>query len=87
MSYFEPYYNLARQKTLRRYARPLDLSAFDRCRWETCDEAMERIALRLDGLRRIELLSPAMAAALSPVDDRSYQAGLYGADPAGLFAR
>ncbi len=85
MSYFEPYYNVARKKTLRSYARPLDLSAFDCHRWQSCDAAMERIAQRLDALRRIELLSPPMAVALSPIDERSYQAGLRGSDPAGLF--
>jgi hypothetical protein len=85
MSYFESYYNLVRQKTLRSYARPLDLSAFDRYAWQTRDETMERIERRLNALRRIELLSAATAAALAPVDDRSYQAGLCGSDPAGLF--
>jgi hypothetical protein len=86
LSYFEAYYNVARQKTLRSYARPLDLSTFDRYQWRTRDETMERIARRLDALRRVEILTPGMAAALSPVDDRSYQAGLSGSDPGKLFA-
>src|SRR5512136_709066 len=35
LSYFEPYYNLARRRTLREYsASPLDLRRFDRWRWE-----------------------------------------------------
>jgi hypothetical protein len=46
---------------------------------------MTRIERRLEALRRIDLLSPAMAAALGPLDDRSYRAGLCGAEPAGLF--
>ena len=29
MSYFEHYYNLRREKTLRRYSRPVNLRRFD----------------------------------------------------------
>jgi len=51
----------------------------------TQDEALDRIADRLEAMRRIPLLTPAMIARLSPVDDRTYRAGLLGANPAGLF--
>jgi len=33
MSYFEHYYNLQGQKTLRRYSRPVDHARFDGVRW------------------------------------------------------
>ena len=85
MSYFEPYFNLDRKKTLRSYARPLDLTAFDRYRWQSCDETMDRIERRFDPMRRTEVLKPSMAGCVSPVDERSYQAGLLGSDPPGLF--
>jgi hypothetical protein len=86
MSYFEAYYNVEGEKTLRGYAGPLHLGAFDRQRWTTDDAALEAIARRTDEIRRFDLITPAQAAALSPVDRRSYDAGLTGADPAGLFA-
>ncbi len=35
ISYFEHYYNLAREKTLRSYTRPLDLTEFDGHEWLT----------------------------------------------------
>ena len=85
MSYFEHYYNLAREKTLRSYTRPLDLTRFDGEAWRTRDETMDRIADRLSAMRRIPLLGRAMIAGLSPMDERSYQAGLCGADLAGLY--
>jgi hypothetical protein len=35
MSYFEHYYNLKREKTLRRYSRPVNLARFDSIGWMT----------------------------------------------------
>jgi hypothetical protein len=85
ISYFEHYYNLAYEKTLRSYTRPLNLTVFDRDEWLTRDETMDRIADRLSAMRRIPLIGRSMIAGLSPMDERSYQAGLCGADLAGLY--
>jgi len=84
MSYFEHYYNLHREKTLRGYTRSLDLKVFDRRQWLTRDETMDQIAERLDKMQRIPLLTKAMIRRLSPVDVRSSKAGLLGANVAGL---
>lgn len=84
MSYFEHYYNLHRERTLRGYTRPLDLKAFDRHQWMTRDETMELISRRLDEIRRVSILTKPMIARLSPVDERFYKAGLHGANLAGL---
>ncbi len=85
MSYFESYFNLLGQKTLRSYTRPLRLEPFDRAGWMWRDKAVAAIARRLDGLQRIPLLTPQMAAALCPVDARTLAAGMLGTDPRGLF--
>lgn len=85
MSYFEQYYNTAREKTLRGYTAPLDLSAFDRYDWMVSDEHLERVANRLDRVRRFRVAPPAVLRQLSLVDQRSFQAGLLGARPEGLF--
>jgi len=85
LSYFEQYYNIEREKTLRGYTAPLNLEVFDRFDWMTSDECMERIAKRTDAIRRYSLLTAKMIAGLSPVDERLYRAGLQGADEAGLF--
>ena len=84
MTYFEHYYNVHGEKTLRGYTRPLDLTAFDHCLWMSRDETMELIANRLDEIRRYSLLTQPMIGRLSPVDHRSSQAGLIGANAAGL---
>jgi hypothetical protein len=85
MSYFEQYYNTAREKTLRGYSGPLRLVSFDRLDWMASDAAMEAIARRTDEIRRVVLIDAEMEQRLSPVDERSYRAGLIGADPHGLF--
>jgi hypothetical protein len=85
MSYFEQYYNTKREKTLRAYTRPLNLKAFNQLNWMTNDEALDRIVERTEEIQRVALLTDKMAAILSPVDERSYRAGLLGSDPEGLF--
>lgn len=85
MSYFEQYYNVAREKTLWGYTVPLNLQAFDKLNWMSRDEPLERIAQRLDEIRRVPVLTATMIAGLSPVDERSYQAGLLGVNEAGLY--
>jgi hypothetical protein len=85
MSYFEQFYNVEREKTLRNYCLPLNLKAFDRWSWMTSDESLERIAQKLDGVRKIPLLTQPMISNLSLVDERSYLAGLFGSNEAGLF--
>jgi hypothetical protein len=84
MTYFEHYYNMHGEKTLRGYTQPLNLNAFDYVQWMTRDETMELIARRLDKIRRFPLLTVPMIRRLSPVDKRSIQAGLFGANVAGL---
>ncbi|MFB3884601.1 MAG: hypothetical protein ACE144_05190 [Thermodesulfobacteriota bacterium] len=85
MSYFEHFYNLEREKTLRGYTVPMSLEAFDRFKWVTSDEPLERIGRQLDKVRKVRLLTRRMVIDLSPMDERSYQAGLLGANARGLF--
>jgi hypothetical protein len=84
MSYFEVYFNLKREKTLRGYTLPLNLARFDRLRWTTRDETMEEIATGLERSRKVEILTPGMAERLPLLDARSFEAGLLGSDPEGL---
>lgn len=85
MSYFEQYYNVAGEKTLRGYTLPLNLSAFDRHNWMCRDEPLDAVADRLDRTRRVTLLTPAMVELLTLVDERSRQAGLLDSRPEGLY--
>jgi len=85
MSYFESYYNLARERTLRQYTRPLDLSEYDAIDWTKSDPALDVIGERLGKIRIFKIISPAIARTLSPVDERTYKAGMLGANKAGIY--
>jgi len=85
LSYFEDYFNDAREKTLRGYTRPLNLTRFDRLHWETRDEPLDAIADRLDAIGRVKVLTPKQVRRLSPLDERSYEAGMLGLDRTGLY--
>ena len=85
LSYFEAFYNVDREKTLRSYSAPPDLSRFDALSWETRDEGLDKIASRLDTVRHFPLLGRRQAASLSKVDERSYKAGMLGINRAGLY--
>ncbi|HEY7511631.1 MAG TPA: hypothetical protein VIG50_15330 [Vicinamibacteria bacterium] len=77
-SYVEAYFNLRREKTLRRYSRPVDLSRFDRHGWMTADEDLWYVPEFLVGVRHYRLLTPRQEARLAPVDGRTFAAGLLG---------
>ena len=85
MSYFEQFYNIDRVKTLRTYAPALNLSRFDRLGWEWQDSGADAIEKALLARRRIPLISPEMAAALVPVDELTYKAGLMVANMDGVY--
>src|SRR3972149_42754 len=68
MSYFEDFYNVAREKTLRSYTVPLNLKAFDKQDWMTRDETMDAIADKLESIRQGVVITRGMAARLQPVD-------------------
>lgn len=86
MSYFESYYNVAREKTLRGYTVPLNLRTYDKLSWMVKDEPLERIAERLDEIRKFPVLTRRAVRGLSLVDGRSYRAGMHGLDRKGLFS-
>ena len=53
MSYFEDYYNLKYEKTLRGYTVPLNLARFDHLNWMYSDENLEVIADATDNNQKI----------------------------------
>lgn len=85
MSYFEQYYNVEGERTLRGYTLPLNLAAFDRHNWMCRQESLNAIAVRLDQIRRVFLLAPTTIANLTRIDERSRLSGLYGATADGLY--
>ena len=85
LSYFDDYFNLDGEKSLRAYSAPLDLSRFDALSWETSDSGLDVIAARLDAVRHFPLLTSRQEKTLSKVDERSYKAGMLGINRAGLY--
>lgn len=78
LSYFESYFNLRREKTLRRYSAPVDLSRFDDRQWMTSEDDLWEIGAHLVHVRHFALLTPAMERDLGPVDRRLFAAGQLG---------
>ncbi len=78
LSYVEHYFNLRRQKTLRRYSDPVDLSRFDGRGWMTAEEDLWYIPEHLCVIPHRRLLTPAQERALGPVSRVVFEAGLVG---------
>ncbi len=78
MSYFNDYFNLRGQRSLRRFSRPVDLSRFDQRRWMTAEGSVWFIAEHLCEIPHAPLLRPGMESRLARVDARTKAAGLVG---------
>jgi hypothetical protein len=78
MSYFEHYFNLSGEKTLRTYSRPVDLSRFDRIGWMTAEDELWAISEYLWGVRHTPVLGPELVRRRRRVDARLFEAGLVG---------
>lgn len=78
VTYFESYFNLRREKTLRTFSRPVDLSRFDRRGWMTTEEELVFVAEHLLRVPHTRLLTPAAERRLATVDGRMFAAGLVG---------
>ncbi|HVN78717.1 MAG TPA: hypothetical protein VMW38_06950 [Terriglobia bacterium] len=78
MSYFEHYYNLDAEKTLRRYSRPLNLARFDRIHWMTAEADLWEINDYLLTIKHYPVLTPTMVRSLRKVDRRLFEAGKVG---------
>jgi hypothetical protein len=78
MSYFESYFNLRRQKTLRNYSRPVDLTRFDPVHWMTTEEDVWDIPNYLAQIPHTKIAPGAAITTYSRVDQRLFDAGLVG---------
>src|SRR5437870_10480170 len=71
MSYFNIYFNLRGERTLRRYSRPVSLARFDQLNWMTTEKPIWFVAEYLCEIPHISLLTPAMEKHLTRVDRRT----------------
>jgi len=75
LSYFEVYFNLRRERSLRTFSRPVNLARFDDLNWMTTDKHLWFVAEYLLTIHHFPLLTPAMIKKLHRLDDRSFRAG------------
>jgi hypothetical protein len=78
MSYFDNYYNLLGERTLRAYSRTVDLSRFDRLDWMTTEKPVWFIAQHLCEVPHTPVITEAQAKRLTRLDKRAHTAGLTG---------
>ena len=85
MSYFDFYFNVLGEKTLRARSRPLKLGQFDARNWMETDEDLEYIGDAFAKLPYYPLIEKGREKTLSLADSDLVQAGLLGSNPAGLY--
>ena len=78
LSYFEHYYNLRGERTLRAYSGPVNLTRFDRQHWMTSEEDVWCVPEYLVTARHYPLFPGKIARTLPRLDRRSYEAGMHG---------
>ena len=78
LSYFDVYFNLRAERTLRTFSRPVNLKRFDHQNWMTADGNLWFIANYLFTIRHFRLLTPTMIKNLHRLDERSFKAGCLG---------
>jgi hypothetical protein len=78
MSYFEHYYNLRREKTLRNYSRPVNLKRFDSIGWMTTEENVWAVPEYLCTISHTPVMPARLIPHLRRVDARLFASGLLG---------
>jgi hypothetical protein len=78
LSYFEHYYNLRGERTLRAYSRPVNLKQFDKQNWMTSAEDVWFVAEHLVKAKHYDLFPAKVGYALPRLDRRSFEAGMHG---------
>ena len=78
LSYFEGYFNLRRERTLRTFSNPVNMARFDHLEWMITDKPLWFVAEYLLEIRHFKLINPVIAKHLHRLDDRSFRAGCLG---------
>ena len=78
MSYFEHYYNLRGERTLRAYSVPVNLARLDGKNWMTAEEDVWAVTDLLVDARHYSLMPDKVARELPRLDRRSFEAGMHG---------
>jgi hypothetical protein len=78
LSYFNTYFNLRGERTLRRFSRPVNLARFDKLGWMTSDKPIWFVAEYLCDIPHHALLRPGLEKHLTRVDRRTWESEMVG---------
>ena len=78
MSYFHIYFNSRRERTLRRFSRPVDLTRFDTLNWMTTPKPVWFIVEHLFTIPHTDLFTKQQIREFAKVDKRTCQAEVLG---------
>jgi hypothetical protein len=85
MSYFDFYFNIKGEKSLRSYSIPFNLSVFNDRNWATTDEDLEYIGDKIESLHHFPVVNQRMIDRLNVASESMIRAGLLGSVESGLF--
>ena len=78
LSYFNTYFNLRGERTLRRYSQPVNLARFDDRHWMTSDKGIWFVAEYLCDIPHRPLLKRGLEKHLTRVDRRTWDSEMVG---------
>lgn len=85
MSYYDFYFNVLGDLSLRSYSLPLNLSKFDKNEWATTDDDLEYIGDKLEITRHFPVIPANIVAKLNKADKKLIEASLLGSNEEGLY--
>ena len=85
MSYFDFYFNINGDKSLRSYSLPLDLTIYNKLKWTTTNDDLEYIGDKLEKLHHYDVVTKKMIKKLKVASETVLQAGLMGSNEVGLY--
>jgi hypothetical protein len=75
LSYFDTYFNLRGERTLRTFSRPVHMRRFDSLQWMTTEQPVWFVAEYLLTISHYPLITRGQAKRLHRLDGRSFRAG------------
>lgn len=85
LSYFEFYFNMEGEKSLRHFSRPFELPDPSKINWETDDSKGDQIVALLSQIAHYPILAATQERLLRPIDQRFFKSQLVGVNRKGVY--
>ncbi len=85
MSYFDFFFNIYGEKSLRSYSLPFNLTSLNNRNWAITDDDLEYIGDKIESLYHFPVVSEKMIKKLNIASDSMLKAGMLGSVEEGLF--